>query len=72
MEADRSHNVDAALMRIMKKGRTLAHNALLAQVADVLKFRVSPAFIKQRIGTLFTKECLERDEEDPGLDRYQA
>ncbi|RKO99909.1 hypothetical protein CXG81DRAFT_27362 [Caulochytrium protostelioides] len=58
--ADRQHQVDAAIVRIMKKHRTLAHAALLTALLEELQFPVNPTDLKQRIESLIDREYMER------------
>lgn len=62
---DRKHVVEACIVRIMKSRQALAHNLLIAQVFEqLIGFKPTPAFIKQRIQGLIEREYLERNSED--------
>ncbi|KAI8865509.1 winged helix DNA-binding domain-containing protein [Ramicandelaber brevisporus] len=67
IEADRSHETDAALVRIMKTKKTLDHANLVAETIRILqvRFTPSPQFIKRRIERLIDADYLTRSTE-PG------
>jgi hypothetical protein len=61
---DRNHGIDAALVRIMKARRVVAHADLVALLdANVRQ-------IKQRIEDLIAREYISRDEADPKIYHY--
>jgi len=66
--------VEAAIVRIMKARKTLAHNNLIAEVVKQLstRFNPDPTFIKQRIASLIEREYMERDENDRKIYHYLA
>jgi len=70
----RRHQIDAAIVRIMKTRKTLKHQALIGEVVDQLKARFSPSSvdIKKRIESLIEQEYLERDENQRGVYNYKA
>jgi len=70
--ADRKHQVDAAIVRIMKARQTLPLQLLVAETIGQLKFPASVADIRGRIDTLMDREYLEADEEDADTIRYLA
>ncbi|OWB80671.1 hypothetical protein B5S32_g4963 [[Candida] boidinii] len=74
VERSRVLEAQAAIVRIMKARRTLAHNELLTEVIKQLsnRFKPSPMFIKQRIEDLIEKEYLMRDEEERNIYHYLA
>ncbi|KAK7730002.1 hypothetical protein SLS53_009117 [Cytospora paraplurivora] len=57
--------VDAAIVRIMKSRKELAHNLLISEVVNVLTGRFKPdiPLVKKRIEDLIAREYLERAEE---------
>lgn len=64
VEEDRRHQIEAAIVRIMKARRTLEHSNLVAEVTKQLasRFVPSPNTIKKRIESLIEREYLERTE----------
>mmetsp|Transcript_26782 Transcript_26782/g.90168 ORF Transcript_26782/g.90168 Transcript_26782/m.90168 type:complete len:268 (-) Transcript_26782:144-947(-) len=73
VQASRTFNIDATLVRIMKARKTLSHQQLLAEVLSQLAFfRPNPKVIKRRIEALIDREYLERDPEVPNAYRYLA
>ena len=70
--ADRKHQVDAAIVRIMKARQSLPLQRLVAETIGQLKFPAAVADIRGRIDTLMDREYLEVDEEDADLIRYLA
>jgi cullin 3 len=62
----RKHQVEAAIVRIMKSRKSMDHSNLVAEVIDQLKSRFipSPAMVKKRIEGLIEREYLDRDKED--------
>lgn len=58
---DRQHEVDAAIVRIMKAKKTLSHNQLLAEVFSAISFPAAAADVKRRVESLIEREYLERD-----------
>jgi len=59
----RKHQVDAAIVRIMKARKQLNHAVLVSDVRNQLqaRFDAQPALIKSRIESLINLEYLERD-----------
>lgn len=65
IQTQRRHQIDAAIVRIMKTRQRLHHNPLLAEVIKQLqRFKPTAADIKKRIEHLIEQEYLERDETD--------
>jgi len=62
----RQHQMDAALVRIMKARKTQTHTELLGEVTRQLnnRFTPTPAAIKKRIACLIDQDYLVRDEHD--------
>uniref|UniRef100_A0A8C2WXS7 Cullin 4B n=1 Tax=Cyclopterus lumpus TaxID=8103 RepID=A0A8C2WXS7_CYCLU len=52
---DRQYQIDAAIVRIMKMRKTLSHNLLMSEPAD----------LKKRIESLIDRDYMERDKENP-------
>eukprot|EP01084_Bolivina_argentea_P199442 341268_1 len=69
----RRHQMDAAIVRIMKARKTLKHHDLVTEVIKQLRgrFTPKPADIKKRIANLIELEYLERDENDRQLYHYR-
>ncbi|KAJ1564755.1 Cullin-4A, partial [Cladochytrium tenue] len=65
--ADRQYQVDAAVVRIMKARKRLAHTLLVAELFEQLKFPVKATDLKKRIESLIEREYLERDENDAAV-----
>jgi cullin 3 len=65
IEEDRRHQVEAAIVRVMKARKRVAHNDLVAEVSRQLLFRFSPnlQFIKKRIESLIEREYIAREDE---------
>ncbi|KAH9909269.1 putative cullulin 3 [Xylariomycetidae sp. FL2044] len=73
---NRKFITDAAIVRIMKQRKELAHHRLIPEVLQVLasRFRPEVSLIKGQIEALITREYIERielDDEKPGY-RYVA
>ncbi|CAK7224091.1 Serine/threonine-protein kinase tel1 [Sporothrix eucalyptigena] len=64
VSADRQFETQAAIVRIMKSRKTLAHAQLVAEVISQTKSRgaLDPADIKQNIEKLIEKDYLERED----------
>jgi cullin 3 len=74
IELQRRHQMDAAIVRIMKIRKTMKHPLLVAEVIAQLKARFvpKPAKIKKRIEALIEQEYLERDKADRSVYKYLA
>jgi len=74
VDEDRRHEIEAAIVRIMKTRKQLNHNQLVIEVTEQLKSRFSPtpAIIKKRIEALIEREYLSRDSKDRKLYNYEA
>ena len=69
---DRQHQVDAALVRIMKSRKTLAHSLLMTEVVNQLRFLADASQIKKRIASLIEREYMRRDDESTDVYHYVA
>ncbi|TKR80929.1 hypothetical protein L596_014900 [Steinernema carpocapsae] len=74
VDDDRKHEVEAAIVRVMKARKKLLHNQLITEVTDQLKARFlpDPVLIKKRIESLIDREYLERDRTDHRSYSYLA
>ncbi|KAI9249557.1 Cullin [Sporodiniella umbellata] len=74
VEEERKHQVEAAVIRIMKDRKTMEHNLLIAEVTKQLgsRFLPSPLMIKKRIEALIDREYLERSTSDRRAYHYLA
>lgn len=64
--------VDAAIVRIMKARKNLAHTMLMSELFSQVKFPATPVDLKKRIESLIERDYLERDPNKPGDYRYLA
>lgn len=61
ISAHRAHQLDAAIVRVMKTHKRLRHADLVAQLQPlVTMFRVEPRQVKRRIAELIAREYMER------------
>lgn len=74
VDEDRKHEIEAAIVRIMKARKRLQHNVLVTEVTEQLKSRFlpSPVVIKKRIEGLIEREYLARVPEDRKIYTYVA
>lgn len=74
VDEDRKHEIEAAIVRIMKSRKRMPHNLLVSDVTSQLKSRFlpSPVFIKKRIEGLIEREYLARTAEDRKVYLYLA
>ncbi|KAK1336692.1 hypothetical protein QTO34_002726 [Cnephaeus nilssonii] len=74
VDDDRKHEIEAAIVRIMKSRKKMQHNVLVAEVTQQLKARFlpSPVVIKKRIEGLIEREYLARTPEDRKVYTYVA
>lgn len=74
VDEDRKHEIEAAIVRIMKSRKRMTHNLLVSDVTTQLKSRFlpSPVFIKKRIEGLIEREYLARTPEDRKVYVYLA
>ncbi|CAD5233250.1 unnamed protein product [Bursaphelenchus xylophilus] len=69
---DRQYQIDAAIVRIMKTRKVLAHNLLLTELYNQLRFPAKPIDLKRRIESLIDREYVSRDKQDAQLYHYVA
>uniref|UniRef100_A0A672PAC7 Cullin-3-like n=1 Tax=Sinocyclocheilus grahami TaxID=75366 RepID=A0A672PAC7_SINGR len=74
VDDDRKHEIEAAIVRIMKSRKKMQHNVLVAEVTQQLRARFlpSPVVIKKRIEGLIEREYLARTPEDRKVYTYVA
>ena len=74
IQLQRRHQMDAAVVRIMKTRKTLKHANLVGEVIGQLnaRFKPKPNDIKKRIEALIEQEYLERDPDNRGTYNYLA
>ncbi|VDN05739.1 unnamed protein product [Thelazia callipaeda] len=74
IDEDRKHEVEAAIVRVMKARKKLLHNVLVAEVTQQLKHRFmpNPQLIKKRIESLIERDYLARDNNDHRCYEYVA
>jgi Cullin protein neddylation domain len=69
---ERQHAIDAAIVRVMKMRKTLAHKLLVQEVMTQLRFQLTNADLKRRIDNLIEREFLERSSADSQVYNYLA
>lgn len=69
---ERQHAIDAAIVRVMKMRKTLAHKLLVQEVMTQLRFQLTNADLKRRIDNLIEREFLERSANDSQVYNYLA
>lgn len=74
VDDDRKHEIEAAIVRIMKARKEQEHNVLISEVTGLLKSRFipSPSSIKKRIESLLEREYLARSPNDRKVYMYLA
>lgn len=61
---DRQYQIDAAIVRIMKARKSIAHNNLITEIYHQLKFPVKSVDLKKRIESLIERDYMSRDKSD--------
>ncbi|ORX57414.1 cullin 4A [Hesseltinella vesiculosa] len=69
---NRQHQLEAAIVRIMKAKKLLTHSALINELFQQLKFPLDATDVKKRIESLIDRDYLSRDEKDNSLYHYQS
>lgn len=74
IDDDRKHEIEAAVVRIMKARKKLSHNLLLSECVQQLRNRFNPnlVIIKKRIESLIERDYLARSPEDRKVYTYVA
>jgi cullin 4 len=69
---ERSYQIDASIVRIMKTRKVLTHLELVTEVYGQLRFPHKPADIKKRIESLIEREYMERNPDNATQYKYVA
>lgn len=69
---DRQFQIDAAIVRILKRKKKLHHSELISELFSTLDIPVKPYDLKKRVELLIEREYLERDKDDPTYYVYIA
>jgi cullin 3 len=74
LEEERSHLLDATLVRIMKARKAFSHAELVAEATSQLsaRFMPPPNLVKRRIEALLDREFISRSLQDPSVYEYVA
>jgi len=74
VDEDRKHQIEAAIVRIMKARKTLEHANLVSEVIKQLssRFMPNPLLVKKRVESLIEREYLERSKTDRKVYHYLA
>jgi len=72
VRADRYHQIDAMIVRILKTRKKLPHSDLINEVMAKLQFPVNNQDLKKRIESLIDREYVERDKDDRDVYHYVA
>lgn len=73
IEEDRTHLIDASIVRIMKSRKTLLHQTLIADILSQLStFKPDVKQVKKRIESLIERDYIERDSNNNSLYNYLA
>ncbi|KAJ3223533.1 hypothetical protein HK099_001011 [Clydaea vesicula] len=74
VENERKHQVEAAVVRVMKSNKKMEHNSLIGDVMKMLRIRFKPtvALVKKTIESLIERDYLMRDKNDRKIYHYLA
>jgi len=74
VDEDRKHQIEAAIVRIMKSRKSMEHSNLISEVTRQLssRFLPNPTIIKKRIESLIEREYIERSRNDRKIYQYLA
>ena len=73
VEQDRSHAIEAAIVRIMKNRKVLEHERLVEEVRQhLLNFTPALAQIQSKIENMIEREYLAKEEKDEKVYKYLA
>lgn len=70
IQEDRQYQIDAAIVRIMKMRKSLAHSLLISELFSQLRFPIKPIDLKKRIESLIEREYMSRDKDDANMYHY--
>eukprot|EP01068_Selenidium_serpulae_P011423 Selendium_serpulae@DN5658_c0_g1_i10.p4 len=70
LSTDRSQHMDAAIVRVMKRHKTITHANLVTTVMGAINFKGSVELIKTRIAALIERDLMVRDEGETDTYRY--
>lgn len=72
VDDDRRHQIDSAIVRIMKSRKSLDHQALMAETCRLLSHLFVPTAkqVKSRIDTLLERDFIERSKDQPNVYLY--
>ncbi|KAL8273620.1 hypothetical protein Esti_002442 [Eimeria stiedai] len=71
-DADLTHQVDAGIVRLLKRASSLRHQELFAAVAEALRRPLDAAVFKKRLESLIEREYICRDTADSQAYKYAA
>ena len=70
---DRSHAIDAQLVRLMKSRKKMTQNELIGELCGLaLNFSPDLALVKKRIESLIERDYMARDKGDEQMLIYRA
>lgn len=73
VDIDRSHAIEAAIVKIMKSRKKMTYMHLSQEVMIVLQmFKPTASMVKSKIEALIDRDYLERDAHDVNIMRYKA
>ncbi|OEH74123.1 cullin family protein [Cyclospora cayetanensis] len=71
-DADLTHQIDAGIVRILKRVSSMRHQELFGALAEALKRPVDAATLKKRLESLIDRDYIARDAADSQAYRYVA
>ena len=73
VEEDRTHAIEAIIVRVMKSRKVMSHNELFAEISQqTTLFSIKSNVFKKVVENLIEREYLERDVQDVQLYKYLA
>lgn len=70
MTLDKPAVIEAAIVRLLKRSKSMQHDALVAAVGEAVPFQLDPAQFKQGIENLIKREYIERDSKKHDVYKY--